>query len=1408
MIESWPSAEEGRTLEHVAYADGSRFAGHWSLRERRFVRGARWAPGARDVDAQLLVSCARTATLKLARTEREKRSARCAAELAARLVATATRLEPLRANERLLDVRSLACCECGDGDDDAHLLLCDSVGCERGYHMRCLRPPLAAVPPGEWFCLVCARAHARAADGARESEAEDAAVGAAAEAAVFELADSSDGAESSDESDASDRSSERGVPIDSDSDSASDTSGDDDGTEREDESVAPVEPPPPLTAVGSAAARCSDRALPDQAAAIATSARSTSRLQTTSSSWCGHDMSRWPPSGIARATLSWLYMPLIFDALGIAWPASWSFPRAALPAGWAEWTDAYRASFAARGVTARWVLTHLDSPSHLSEQHQNLLIDSLLWDFVNDIAGAGAHFNEYGARCRREAANALLMLDGDGGGGGGGGGVGGGGMGGGGGGGDSNDSNDYADNDANDDANDDNSDDDHDDGSTTTRFLRSISLTEREAVVARLTRVLARRWGHKWRALHCLLDDPTALVRGWVDSYAETGRPPSPDDVVALSSVTLVNGDVQRGKTLVEALYGLLGHRVWLDPTIGDRPCTLLGTPMVPWARSLHGGVSRHLHAENDDGDDDSESNPTAVLESEAAARRVAEREAASMMPRELIITVMGSSDAEIEHVIERGGVVIFARTCSQIERLMRVTVALAARQRSLHHPVSMPTLVLDEADRMLGTGEAQFKYEIALRALRLAVGFPAVVEVSATNAQSVFEMMMRLIDGDTSCRLRDVFGFRAPSAEAPYLGFPRFEPFTIDAERHGLPPLDDALDADRLLRENDQCTVCLGEFDAPARTRCGHVFCLSCARKAAQRSAAPRCPLCRAPLELGALRLLRAPTGTRERAVLNVYLDESEASRPRPANEYVCDRVLDLYDEVARTPWSCVVDCLARGVQYHVQHNMQDHVTALVEGLARRSSSGRAPDLAFVVMQGGHLAHVGMIGVRLVGENAERNTERLLAALNIATRARGEAAVTRDQLVNQRGWIEQERLRPLLCEIDTDAARLNPGSHARLCDIPPMQRLSNMHLPLTLFVLRHLFGGIPIALVGSSMIRRCVSIVAPNLLRRPDDVSAPEMLLCATHIVLNPTAAANAPDVVQQFLRPATTAAAFYALHGFSRVRVLAPARVWTVVRAAVAFNSDVEWISVRRWRACEQAIADGAEPHAALLEHFAMPRAVRPLFEARNPMHIRARRLTALAHSLVAQVYRRGGEEPPAEFERRRAQFARAQAAGDDGAPAQQCSTCNAMTLTLTCGHDACPSCAPRDVRDSRGGRRVRQRVDVCCPVVGCAGRSVHGVAHAEGPRLAMDTRPFGAPSRGRSASASAPRSALSGARKTARARASDTRRLAANAARRERYRTDATFAERERVRQRDVRRARMVAASAHRCGAPDAT
>ncbi|OPJ73735.1 PHD and RING finger domain-containing protein 1 isoform B [Patagioenas fasciata monilis] len=67
-------------------------------------------------------------------------------------------------------------CEvCGRSDREDRLLLCD--GCDAGYHMECLNPPLSEVPVDEWFCPVCVPIEiGAAADTGHVSEEEVAAL--------------------------------------------------------------------------------------------------------------------------------------------------------------------------------------------------------------------------------------------------------------------------------------------------------------------------------------------------------------------------------------------------------------------------------------------------------------------------------------------------------------------------------------------------------------------------------------------------------------------------------------------------------------------------------------------------------------------------------------------------------------------------------------------------------------------------------------------------------------------------------------------------------------------------------------------------------------------------------------------------------------------------------------------------------------------------------------------------------------------------------------------------------------------------------------------------------------------------------------------------------------------------------
>ncbi|XP_032077191.1 PHD and RING finger domain-containing protein 1 isoform X2 [Thamnophis elegans] len=79
-------------------------------------------------------------------------------------------VENTKSQEDSLEEDPTFCEVCGRSDREDRLLLCD--GCDAGYHMECLNPPLSEVPVDEWFCPPCAPANAMPAEADQVSEEE------------------------------------------------------------------------------------------------------------------------------------------------------------------------------------------------------------------------------------------------------------------------------------------------------------------------------------------------------------------------------------------------------------------------------------------------------------------------------------------------------------------------------------------------------------------------------------------------------------------------------------------------------------------------------------------------------------------------------------------------------------------------------------------------------------------------------------------------------------------------------------------------------------------------------------------------------------------------------------------------------------------------------------------------------------------------------------------------------------------------------------------------------------------------------------------------------------------------------------------------------------------------------------
>ncbi len=102
----------------------------------------------------------------------------------------------------------------------------------------------------------------------------------------------------------------------------------------------------------------------------------TTLLPRPPSMWCGFDMSNFPPSNFAGATISWLYMPIIFEALGITCK-KWTFPLIQLPINWNQWVTAYQEAFQQeRQEIFEYVNNHYDTTDqdHIDADAQDYLI--------------------------------------------------------------------------------------------------------------------------------------------------------------------------------------------------------------------------------------------------------------------------------------------------------------------------------------------------------------------------------------------------------------------------------------------------------------------------------------------------------------------------------------------------------------------------------------------------------------------------------------------------------------------------------------------------------------------------------------------------------------------------------------------------------------------------------------------------------------------------------------------------------------------------------------------------------------------------------------------------------------------------------------------------------------------------
>lgn len=61
--------------------------------------------------------------------------------------------KPVPEQEMVMEIDHTHCEICGSTDNEDRMLLCD--GCDLGFHIYCLTPPLESIPTGYWYCNEC-----------------------------------------------------------------------------------------------------------------------------------------------------------------------------------------------------------------------------------------------------------------------------------------------------------------------------------------------------------------------------------------------------------------------------------------------------------------------------------------------------------------------------------------------------------------------------------------------------------------------------------------------------------------------------------------------------------------------------------------------------------------------------------------------------------------------------------------------------------------------------------------------------------------------------------------------------------------------------------------------------------------------------------------------------------------------------------------------------------------------------------------------------------------------------------------------------------------------------------------------------------------------------------------------------
>lgn len=489
-----------------------------------------------------------------------------------------------------------------------------------------------------------------------------------------------------------------------------------------------------------------------------------------------------------------------------------------------------------------------------------------------------------------------------------------------------------------------------------------------------------------------------------------------------LPHVQCINGDMQRGKSTVEALMAAIVQTVNNSPACADRCCTFLVTQLQAWADALKDTVEtkagddddhEHEHAYRAGSDDDEDDDDEALAPG-------AESVDHSWLCGLRIFCMYGAGRGVKEKakvILRQGGTCMGFRTHAQWENMGKA-IAELNNQLNVDDVRTVPILLLDEGDKMMGN-DGYLHAQMMNRFCGFDPGYyssnkPALIScVSATNVGPFYWFLNRV---------------HQRAARGNSLMFKFFDVVSFcGADEH-------------TYRERSVSALPSGDFTEP----------------------------------------------------------------PRPSENYVTDQIVELWRKFLATPYACFLDTASSRVNLGVDANMQVHVHQLNDSLAQTERH----QVGVVYVHGSSQTFLGKMGIEFLNEDGLAPEDSGLATLHAAhlTAADAEREAGNDRLADALesaadelgdslldgryipvhsltalGWhVKEEALRRGFYRERQMQGMLDQAPHFDLENYSKATPWKTDNLSLVIYILRKFVRmDLPLAIVGGTMVRRSLSIVA-----------------------------------------------------------------------------------------------------------------------------------------------------------------------------------------------------------------------------------------------------------------------------------------------------------------------------------------